>query len=665
MQPKRFHKILIANRGEIAVRLIRACQALNINTVAVYSDADTNAPHTRVADEAVYLGASASSASYLNAEKLLAVAQQVRADALHPGYGFFAEDAAFAQRCADHNLTFIGPNVQAMQTMASKTTARQLAERVGVPVLPGFANTAQDTAALTASAQALGYPLLIKSVAGGGGMGMRVVHDAADFAPALAAVQQEARTAFGNDTVMLERYLDDARHIEVQIIGDQHGNRIHCYERECSIQRRRQKIVEETPSPLCIHDSTGNLRTQLTEAALKIADVVGYDSLGTVEFLVENTQHPTIYFLEMNTRLQVEHGITELVTGIDLVQEQIRIAQGEPLRYAQADVHLQGHAIECRLNAENPRQQFSPTTGRVSAFDIPMIAGTRVDSGIAAGSEATIYYDSLLAKLMSHDVNREGAIGAMKRLLQNAVVLGLQTNQAYLMDVMTHDAFTRGDTTTQFTEMHGTALTNTAQHAPTTMMWILAALHNVLHRTLPIDPKRPQRLYRQTHLSLDSQTQYVSVSRVTADTYHLLLNDQSFTAHILTQNHVGNVLTLDATITLDDCPHRHTSHSVYANHQLHLHSPHYGTYIIDIPSRFQRTHRSADAGSYHAAMPGLIIGVYVQVGDKVSAGDTLVVMESMKMESRTFAKQDGVVQALHVSVGDSVLTGTQLVEIAT
>ena len=664
MQPKRFHKILIANRGEISVRIIRACQALNINTVAVYSDADATALYTRLADEAVHIGASSPSTSYLNAEKLIAVAKQVNADAIHPGYGFLAEDTTFAQRCADNHLAFIGPNTKAMRTMASKTAARQLAEKVDVPVLTGYADAAQDTATLTASAQTLGYPLLIKSVAGGGGMGMRVVRDATDFAPMLAAVQQEARTAFGDDTVMLERYLDSARHIEVQIIGDHYGNRIHCYERECSIQRRRQKIVEETPSPFCTNDLTGDIRTRLVKAALKIADAVDYDSLGTVEFLVENTEHPNFYFLEMNTRLQVEHGITELVTGIDLVQEQIRIAQGEPLRYAQADVQLHGHALECRLNAENPRQQFSPTTGYVSAFDIPMRTGTRVDSGIAVGSEATIHYDSLLAKLMSHDVNRVTAIHKMKSLLKNALVLGLTTNQTYLGHVMAHDAFVCGDTTTEFTALYEAELNNVARYAPPVMVWVLAVLHKVTHHPLLVDAKRPQRLYRQIHLSIDGQVESVAVNRVAADSYHLLLGEQSFTVDILSQTDADDLLTLStATVTAHN-EHRQISHSVYTNHQLHIQASQYGTFMVDVPSRFQRVRQSVDAGSYHAAMPGLIIGVHVEVGDRVNAGDTLVVMESMKMESRTLAKQDGVVQTLHVNVGDSVFTGTQLIEIA-
>ena len=458
MQSNHFQKILIANRGEIAIRIIRACQAMQIDTVAVYSQADMYALHTRLADEAVYLGESAAQSSYLSAEKIISIAKQVHADAIHPGYGFLAEDADFAQRCADHNITFIGPNVHAMRTMASKVTARQMAETASVPVLSGYAGDDQDMATLMDAAQTIGYPLLIKSVAGGGGVGMRVVQEAAEFSSCLSAVQQEAWAAFGDDTVMLERYLESARHIEVQVIGDQHGNRIHCYERECSIQRRRQKIVEETPSPFCQRDDTGHIRLQLTEAALKIADAVGYDSLGTVEFLVENSPSPNFYFLEMNTRLQVEHGITELVTGIDLVQEQIRIAQGRRLRYTQDDIQLHGHAIECRLNAENPRQQFSPTTGTVVAFDVPAMVGTRIDSGVTVGSDVTIHYDSLLAKFMSHDIDRAAATQKMKRLLNKIILLGIQTNQTYLGDVMTHDAFVRGETTTQFTDIHQAAL---------------------------------------------------------------------------------------------------------------------------------------------------------------------------------------------------------------
>ncbi|MEM7531047.1 MAG: biotin carboxylase N-terminal domain-containing protein [Chloroflexota bacterium] len=664
MLSNHFQKILIANRGEIAIRIIHACQAMQIDTVAVYSEADTHALHTKLADEAVYLGESAAQSSYLNAEKIIAIATHINADAIHPGYGFLAEDADFAQCCADHNITFIGPNVQAMRTMASKVTARQLAETVGVPVLAGYADEDQGEATLMNAAETIGYPLLIKSAAGGGGVGMRVVQNTTEFSSCLSAVQQEARAAFGDARVMLERYLDSARHIEVQIVGDKHGNRIHCYERECSIQRRRQKIVEETPSPFCQRDETGHLRLQLTEAALKIADAVGYDSLGTVEFLVENRPNPSFYFLEMNTRLQVEHGITELVTGIDLVQEQIHIAQGERLRYRQDDVKLNGHAIECRLNAENPCQQFSPTTGTITAFDVPETAGTRIDSGITVGSEVTVHYDSLLAKFMSHDVDRAAAIQKMKRLLNKALVLGLQTNQTYFGDVMVHDAFVRGETTTQFTDIHQATLHGADRQEPPVAFWIMSALHKVCHHTLPVDPKRPQRRYRQVHLGLDEHMQCVSANRRSTNQYHFLLVEQSYTVDIVEQYRQDDVLRLTVEMTIYDTTQRYTSHSTVINHQLQLHSL-YGNHIIDIPSRFQRAHRSADVGSYHAAMPGLIIGVHVQEGDTVKTGDTLVVMESMKMESRTLAKQDGVVRLLHVGVGDSVLTGAQLIEITT
>ena len=443
-------KLLIANRGEIAVRIMRAARELGLRTVAVYSTADRAAPHTQLADEAFHLGPPEPSESYLNIPRILEAAQACAADALHPGYGFLSENAAFAEACEEAGLTFVGPGAAAIRDMGSKIVSKRIAERAGVPVIPSF--QAPDAASLAReaprAAERLGYPILVKAAAGGGGKGMRVVEHASELPAALEAGAREARQAFGDATLLLETYIDRPRHVEVQVLGDHFSNRVHLFERECSIQRRHQKIVEETPSPAV----DPNLRQRMTDAALRLADAVDYTSAGTVEFLL--APDGAFYFLEMNTRLQVEHAITEQVNGVDLVHRQLRIAGGEPLSFTQAQLTQRGHAIECRLYAENPANGFLPATGRVRVLREPHGPGCRIDSGLALHQEITPYYDPILAKLITHGATREEARLRMRALLRDYVVLGLTTNREFLLDVIESEAFAAGDTDTAFIERH-------------------------------------------------------------------------------------------------------------------------------------------------------------------------------------------------------------------
>jgi acetyl-CoA carboxylase biotin carboxylase subunit len=439
-------KVLIANRGEIAVRIIRTCRAMGVASVAVYSEADADAPHVRLADEAVLIGPAPARESYLVIEKLIGAARQSGADAIHPGYGFLAENARFAAAVADAALTFIGPSPQAIATMGDKVAARTLMEQAGVPVVPATPVLPPEPDAFATAAAGLGFPVVIKAAAGGGGKGMRIVRRVDDLPEAVAGAAREATAAFGDGRIYLERYLERPRHVEVQIFADTHGKVVHLGERECSIQRRHQKIVEESPSPAV----DARLRAQMTDAGIRAASAVDYVGAGTIEFLLD--AQGRFYFLEMNTRLQVEHPVTEWITGLDLVREQILVARGEPLSFDAITSH--GHALECRLYSEDPAHGFLPATGRVHVLGEPSGAWVRFDAGIAAGSRVGVDYDPLLAKLSVYGATREQARTRMLAALRETVLLGVVTNRDYLIDVVAHPAFAAGATHTEFLAEH-------------------------------------------------------------------------------------------------------------------------------------------------------------------------------------------------------------------
>jgi acetyl-CoA carboxylase biotin carboxylase subunit len=441
-------KCLIANRGEIALRIMRACRELGIATVAVYSDADARAQHTLFADEAYPIGPSAPQASYLNSHKLIETALTSGCDCIHPGYGFLSESPDFAQMVIDAGLVWVGPPPQAIALMGVKTGARARMEAAGVPLAPGFASETADDTAFIDAADSIGYPVMVKAAGGGGGKGIRIVQRPQDLEDALAGARREAEHAFNDPRIFLERYVEHARHIEVQVIADAHGSVLHLYERECSAQRRHQKIIEETPAPGLDEAS----RTAICEAAVRAAAAIGYVNAGTVEFIA--TQDGQFYFLEMNTRLQVEHPVTELVTGVDLVKLQFQVASGERLPFVQDDIRQQGHAIECRLYAEDPRSGFLPATGRVLSFVPPSGPGVRVDGGIVSGDSITIHYDPLIAKIIVHDRTRDGAIARMGRALRDTVVLGATTNIDFLLALVESDSFGAGEVHTGTVDAH-------------------------------------------------------------------------------------------------------------------------------------------------------------------------------------------------------------------
>ncbi len=441
-------KILVANRGEIAIRVMRTASEMGIRTVAVYSDADAGARHVQEADEAVCLGAPEPSASYLNIDKIVKAARDTGADAIHPGYGFLAENPAFAARVAQEGLTFIGPPAGPMRELGHKTTARQLAAKARVPIIPGMTTSSADPDVLRDAANVIGYPVLIKAAAGGGGKGMRLVSSAAELAEAAQLAASEAATAFGDGSIYLEKALDRPRHVEVQIVGDTHGNFVHLFERECSIQRRHQKIIEETPSVAL----TPELRDQMGKAAVAVARTAGYVNAGTVEFLLDASGQ--FYFLEVNTRLQVEHPITEMVVGVDLVRLQIDVANGLALPFRQSDLSQRGHAIECRIYAEDPENEFMPSPGTVLLAKAPDGPFVRFDSGIRSGQEVPVYYDPILGKLVVWAEHRPAAIQRMIRALRQCVILGVKTPVEFLIDVLSSEQFAEGQTQTDLIPSH-------------------------------------------------------------------------------------------------------------------------------------------------------------------------------------------------------------------
>lgn len=443
-----FQKILIANRGEIAVRVIRACRELGIRSVAVYSEADRDALHVKLADEAYCIGPTSSKDSYLNMASIMSVATKVGVDAIHPGYGFLAENADFAEICSACNITFIGPDPDAITKMGDKSTAKETMKLAGVPTVPGTDGLIEDIESAIKTAREIGYPVMVKATAGGGGRGMRVAVDDEDLEKAIRQAQNEAKTAFGNPGVYLEKFVEGPRHVEIQIMADKFGNTVYLGERDCSIQRRHQKLIEEAPSPALSEE----LRRQMGEAAVAAAKAVNYHGAGTVEFLLD--KYGKFYFMEMNTRIQVEHPVTEMVTGIDLIKEQILVAAGQPLSFTQEDIKLDGWAMECRINAENPARNFMPSPGKISNYLAPGGFGVRVDSAAYAGYTIPPYYDSMIAKLIVWGKTRQEAIDRMKRALSEFVVEGIATTIPFHLKVMDHDVFVSGHFDTKFLETY-------------------------------------------------------------------------------------------------------------------------------------------------------------------------------------------------------------------
>jgi acyl-CoA carboxylase subunit alpha len=651
-----FRKILIANRGEIAARIMRTCRAMGIGTVAIYSDPDRNAPFVRAADEAVYIGPPLTGSSFLAIDLIIDAARRVDADAIHPGYGFLAENADFAQACADAGISFIGPSPDAIRRMGSKIEAKQVAAAAGVPTIPGFAAAGVSDRAIETRARELGYPLLVKASAGGGGKGMRIVRDPAKLAPALEAARREAKSAFGDDTLLIERYFESPRHIEIQIFGDTHGTLLHCFERECSIQRRYQKIIEEAPSPAV----DAALRARLGAAAIAVARAINYYNAGTVEFVVD--QDGQFYFLEVNTRLQVEHPVTEEITGLDLVRLQILVAQGAPLPLRQADLTIRGHAIECRIYAEDPAHDFLPSTGTLVCWEETPAAGLRFESGVETGSEVTIYYDPMLAKVIAHAPTRVEAAQRLAMALRGMRVHGVSTNLPLLIAVLGHPEFLAGNLDTHFLGKHvelearGTPAQEEAdrQHAIAAALWLQAQrrARAAVLRGLPSGWRNNPSQMQAAEFTCGETTIRVCYRIRTAHAIDVHVGDASHAAAIVACDDGQIRLVVDGISR---------TYKLVTRHHIHYVQSALGTSALRAVPRFPPPAREEVRGGCLAPMPGKILAVRVQDGQTVKQGEALIILEAMKMEHDVVAPHDGVVREVRVEAGQQVDAGDVLV----
>ncbi|MEX2251370.1 MAG: biotin carboxylase N-terminal domain-containing protein [Acidimicrobiia bacterium] len=644
-------RVLVANRGEIARRVFRTCRQMRIETVAVYSNPDTHEPHVREARQAINLPGATAAETYLNADAILAAAEESGADAIHPGYGFLAENPGFARAVLKAGRVWIGPPPEAIEVMGSKLASKNLVETMGVPTLPGVDLSGLGDQAIADAAADIGYPVLVKASAGGGGKGMRVVHSEKDLVEAIDGAKREAATSFGDETVFLEKYLEAPRHIEIQVFGDNQGNVVSLHERECSIQRRHQKIIEESPSVAI----DGELRGRMGEAAVTVAKAVGYVGAGTVEFLVQDGQ---FWFLEMNTRLQVEHPVTEMITGLDLVRLQIEVACGDPLPSAALRLSMSGHAIEARLYAEDPGHDFLPVIGQIHRFSFPHRPGIRVDSGVESGSTISVHYDPMLAKVIAHAPTRAEAATALADALRHARIHGPVTNRELLVRVLEHEDFVAGRTDTHFLDAHDmeTLASPLVGESEARLAAVAVAIADRLNRRQEasvlgtIDPgwrnspSRPQRVvYRRG--SIDIEVEYQATRDRVA-----VVGWEGLTVISQTPEQVElDVEGVPAVFAIDRF--RSTRY---------VDGPS-GPVVLEELPRFALTEVEEDPGSLHAPMPGRVVRLETSVGDRVDEGQTLVVLEAMKMEHTLRAPWPGTVVEVHFQPGDQVEAGAVLV----
>lgn len=657
---KPIQTILIANRGEIACRIIRTCKKLGIRSVAVYSDADVNAPFVRMADVALHLGGNVLADSYLNVEKLLDAAKRSGADAIHPGYGFLSENADFARAVAAAGLTFIGPNPHAIDAMGSKSEAKRLMMKHDVPVIPGYQGVDQSTGTLISEAKKVGFPLLLKAAAGGGGKGMRIVNGEEELAAAIDGAKREGKASFGNDELIIERYFPSARHVEFQIFGDKHGNAIHLLERECSIQRRYQKIVEESPSPVLTEET----RAKMGEAAVRAAQSLNYDNAGTVEFILTDTGE--FFFLEVNTRLQVEHPVTEEVTGLDLVEMQIESAEGRPLTVNQEAVKGNGYAIEVRLYAEDADKDFVPATGTILEWSVPTVDGLRVETGVETGSEISIHFDPMIAKLITHGSDRADAQRKMIYTLRNLRCLGLTTNQDFLIRLLENAEFQAGKYDTHF--LKHAKLELPVPDAETVQLMAIAATAHQWHgremqrttlRHLPSG-------WRNSFYQGQMETYLIGEDELTVS-----YRNERCTLHFQISppfggqgGHAVRVLSCTAsTLRLDVDGVQQEFHLAQSGNDFFLRNAQLGSLKLILKDRFPIKEPEKVAGGYASPMPGQVVKVLVKKGDTVTNGQGLIVLSSMKMENTICAEEDGTVEDVYVEDAQFVEAGMLLLKL--
>ena len=662
-----FKKILIANRGEIACRVAATAQRLGIQTVAVYSDADAQAKHVAACGEAVHIGASAPKDSYLQWRRIIEAAQATGAQAIHPGYGFLSENEEFAQACADAGLVFIGPPASAIAAMGLKAESKRLMDQAGVPLVPGYHGANQDAALLQAEADRIGYPVLIKASAGGGGKGMRAVDKAADFAEALASCKREAINSFGDDAVLIEKYVQRPRHIEIQVFADSLGNCVYLHERDCSVQRRHQKVLEEAPAP----GMSEHLRKRMGEAAVAAAQAVGYVGAGTVEFIVEQAAYDQpdamkFYFMEMNTRLQVEHPVTEAITGLDLVEWQLRVASGEPLPLGQEQIPMLGHAIEARICAENPDKQFLPATGTLQVYAKPAstsfaVGAVRIDDGVREGDTISPFYDSMVAKLIVHGQTREQALARLDVALSQLHIVGLNTNVQFLRHVLATESFSRAKLDTALIERERAHLFHQERLGAELAVAAVVAHTVQAEQALAGDDPFSARdgwcshglAQRRFEFDFAGQRLHAQLS-YGRDGLRLALGEQP--AQALRTEWRGDELVLHLGARSE------RTRLYWQGEVAHVFSPRGATRITLIDALAQAGGSEHESGRLTAPMPGKIVSFLVKAGERVSKGQALALMEAMKMEHTIAAPADGQVGELLYAPGDQVAEGAELLK---
>ncbi|MGO4711420.1 acetyl-CoA carboxylase biotin carboxylase subunit [Bradyrhizobium sp. 2TAF24] len=646
-----FSKILIANRGEIALRVMRTARRLGYGVVAVYSSADAGARHVREADEAVLIGDAAPAQSYLRVDAIIAAAKASGADAVHPGYGFLAENAAFAAACAEAGLVFIGPSANAIRDMGDKAAAKDFMAKAGVPCVPGYQGADQSDATLAAEAARIGFPVMIKATAGGGGRGMRLVPDAASLPDLLRSAKSEARSAFGDATVILERAIVDPRHIEIQVFGDRHGQAIHLGERDCSVQRRHQKVIEEAPSPAV----SPELRARMGEVAVAAVKAMGYEGAGTLEFLLDPAGQ--FYFMEMNTRLQVEHPVTEAITGLDLVELQLRIASGEPLPLRQEEVVFSGHAIEVRLCAEDASHDFMPQSGRLLRWEMP--AALRVEHALASGAEIPPFYDSMVAKIIGSGATRDEARQALLGGLSRTIAFGVTTNQAFLAACLRHPAFAAGQATTAFIARHGDDL-----HAPASgtqsatpvlaalLLYVTARNGGTWRKGRALAPAFPVPM----RIAIGDEVHDVEIFRRRDGSYTVTGQGREATLEI--DGVDAGTLRVRAGLLTESVAYARAGDRLFMLAKGVPVAVHDLTYAPPV-----RAATEGGDGKLRAALNGRVVAVLVRQGDQVAAGQPMVTLEAMKMEHVHVAPASGTIAAIHVTEGEQVTTSSIVAEI--
>ncbi|MFP3352650.1 acetyl/propionyl/methylcrotonyl-CoA carboxylase subunit alpha [Pseudoalteromonas sp. SIMBA_153] len=648
MNTVHLQKILIANRGEIACRIMRTAKQMGLTTVAVYSDADKNAQHVKMADEAYHIGAGPSKDSYLVADKILNVAKMSGADCIHPGYGFLSENSEFANVCEANNIAFIGPPASSIEAMGSKTRAKEIMAAANVPLVPGYYGDKQDPSFLQAEAEKIGYPVLIKAAFGGGGKGMRIVSKASEFISALEGAKREAIAGFGNDLVLLERYVDQPRHVEVQVFADIYGNCVYLGDRDCSLQRRHQKVIEEAPAP----GLSDSLRKEMGEAAVRCALAIDYRGAGTVEFLLCGDE---FFFMEMNTRLQVEHPVSEMVTGVDLVNWQINVASGLALPLAQADIQLQGHSFEARIYAEDPSNDFIPCSGTIEALYTPANSEyVRIDTGIAQGDEISPYYDPMIAKLIVHDDNRDQALSRLQQALTQFHLAGFSTNISFLYNLAIHPRFKQGAPSTHFIAEQGEALVTIDPSLLQTSRLIagFAYLASLSCNTSSANP------WQQLHgFSLNSPQQVnipfsdTPLNAIkTAQGYSMTINDNTFEVQGELTNGYCNVSINGA---------KHTAHVSHVDNAITVMNQALQTKFECVDKHFISSHEN-EALPLAAPLNGTVVKHLLEVGSTITKGDAVVIIEAMKMEYTLNAPHDGVLKSYCFAEGELVSHGALL-----